>query len=305
MERKTFIDVAKGIAMLLVVMQHTGGMLDSGMRLLCKVDVPLFFVCSGYLAYKQQINFLQQIKKYINRIFIPFVVACISACIFYNENAIELFTNIGKRGYWFLQTLFLMLILFLMICKNIRRLLVGSLFIELSLLLASKYASEVLDGILGFSYMARYFPCLIVGSLLSKNSVQSIQSKWLGSMLILCSFLGLGVDYSSKNFSFIAHVIGYASASLLAFLFIKDYTGRIPLKIRNTLAYIGKYSLNVYIIHFYIVFYIPNDLLFFRGGVFVVDFILTLVLALLVTFISIAIGKVLTHFTYFNKILTP
>lgn len=303
MERKTFIDVAKGIAMLLVVMQHTGGMLDSGMRLLCKVDVPLFFVCSGYLAYKNHIDFIQQIKKYINRIFIPFVVACMSACIFYNENVMELFTNIGKRGYWFLQALFLMLILFLMIYKNVRRLLVGSLFIELSLLLASKYASGALDGILGFSYMARYFPCLIVGALLSKYSVQSIQNRCLGSILLLCSFLGLGVDYSSNNFSFIAHVIGYASASFLAFLFIKDYTEKIPLKIRKALAYIGKYSLNIYIIHFYIVFYIPNNLL--MGGVFVVDFITTLVLALLVTFISIAIGKILTHFTIFNKILTP
>lgn len=101
MERKIYIDVANGIAMLLVVMQHTGGMLDSGMRLLCKVDVPLFFVCSGYLAYKAQIDVWVQFKKYIRRILIPFFFACIAASIIFQESIIEIFSSYGKRGYLF------------------------------------------------------------------------------------------------------------------------------------------------------------------------------------------------------------
>ena len=53
--REVFLDILKGLAMLLVVMQHVGGALDAGMAFMCKVDVPLFFVVSGYLAMKPRI----------------------------------------------------------------------------------------------------------------------------------------------------------------------------------------------------------------------------------------------------------
>lgn len=61
--RETYLDIIKGVAMLLVVMQHVGGRLDEGMIFLCKVDVPLFFVVSGYLAMKSEINFRQELIK--------------------------------------------------------------------------------------------------------------------------------------------------------------------------------------------------------------------------------------------------
>lgn len=38
----TFIDIAKGVAMLLVVMHHCGGNLDRGMGIITIIDVPLF-----------------------------------------------------------------------------------------------------------------------------------------------------------------------------------------------------------------------------------------------------------------------
>lgn len=301
MERKIYIDVAKGIAMLLVVMQHTGGMLDSGMRLLCKVDVPLFFVCSGYLAYKAQIDVWVQFKKYIRRILIPFIFACIAASIIFQESIIEIFTSYGKRGYWFLEALFIMLALFMLIYKDSKRLIIGGLLIEFFLLLASKFAPVGIDSLLVFSYMSRYFPCLIIGALLRKHTIDQLPNLWIGSILVIISFMGLGIDYASTNISFLAHVIGYSSASLLAFLFIKNYTNRLSVMLQKSFAYIGQYSLNVYIIHFYFVQSLP----FSWGGWFILDFISVLILAVVVIIVSIAVGKFLTCFTYLNKILTP
>lgn len=66
-QRETYLDVIKGIAMLLVVMQHVGGRLNEGMIFLCKVDVPLFFLVSGYLAYKPCIDYKKDfVKKLID-----------------------------------------------------------------------------------------------------------------------------------------------------------------------------------------------------------------------------------------------
>lgn len=79
MERKTFIDVAKGIAMILVVMQHIGAPQDVGLRFLCKLDVPIFFLCSGWLAYKQNINLIDSLKKAFTRLLVPFILACLAA----------------------------------------------------------------------------------------------------------------------------------------------------------------------------------------------------------------------------------
>lgn len=61
--REAYIDIIKGVAMLLVVMQYVGGHLNDGMTFLCKVDVPLFFVVSGFLAMKSNIIFRQDLSR--------------------------------------------------------------------------------------------------------------------------------------------------------------------------------------------------------------------------------------------------
>lgn len=300
MERKTFIDVAKGIAMLLVVMQHIGGTLDSGMSLLCKIDVPLFFLCSGYLAYKSKIDILGQLRKSIWRIVLPFVVAIVVAALYYHENIIDIFFSIGKRGYWFLEALFLMILFFWMIYRSTKLLMIGGVVIEIMLLALSKYPPEIIDNVLGFSYLSRYFPCFIAGALVRKHHIENLSMGGVNLFLLLVSLIGLGWHFQSTNVSFLAFVVGYLTSSILAFFFIKKYEMSMPRILRNSFAYIGRYSLNVYIIHFFIVPYFA-----YISSWFVINFIVVLLLAFLVTYTSIAIGKILTFSTPLNKILTP
>lgn len=300
MERKSYIDVAKGIAMLLVVMQHTGGMLDPGIRLLCKVDVPLFFLVSGYLAYKPYIDIKKQFVKLIKRVFIPFVLACLFAALYFQDNVLDIFISSGKRGYWFLEALFLMKLLFWIIYKNKRILITGGLIIEACLLILSKYGSDTLDGILCISYMSRYFPCLLAGAIIKMTNYHALSNKWYGAMLSIIAFVGLGIYFKSTNISFIAHVLGYAAAAVLAFMVIKRYTDSLPKWIHKSFSYIGIYSLNIYIIHWYFVSYVNFNL----GGIFIYDFTVTLAIALIVVALSIVTGKILTYCTPLGLILT-
>lgn len=299
MERKTFIDVAKGIAMLLVVMQHTGGQLDPGMRFLCKVDVPLFFLCSGFLAYRPHIDVYRQILKICRRIFVPFIVACLFACVYFNESFLDVFLSSGKRGYWFLEALFFMMAIFMVIHRNEKLFVAGSVLIEAGLLICSKFAPETVDNVLGISYLSRYFPCFIIGALMRKHNVESLPNKWVGLVLLSMSIGCLTYGFNSTNVSFLAHVVGYLSFSVLTFFVIKRYTDSLPDRLKAAFGYVGRYSLNVYIIHFYFVFYLPIE-----GGNFLIDFLLSASAAVVVTALSIVVGKILTYCTPLNKVLS-
>lgn len=300
MERKTYIDIAKGIAMLLVVMQHIGGTMDLGISVLCKADVPIFFLCSGYLAMKSKIDIPLQFKKILLRIAVPFIFAVCAAALFFNENLIDIFTSYGKRGYWFLEALFFMYLLFWPIYKSDKLLITGGIVVEFLLLLASKYSPETIDGIFGFSYLSRYFPCFIAGAFLRRHNFNELNNRWLGILVVAVPLFCFLWKAPSTNVSFLIHIIGYLGAALIGFWTIVQFETRIPLSVRNQLSYIGRYSLNVYIIHFFIVPFIG-----YLTPWFIVDFFVVLLLAVIVTYASIAIGKFLTFATPLNRVLTP
>lgn len=110
--RMTYVDIAKGVAMLLVVMHHCGGNLDRGMEVLTIIDVPLFFLCSGYLAFRQSYNYRQEFIKKTKSILLPFILAMCFISLWRGENAVDLFCNdITKSGYWFLEALYIVFIL--------------------------------------------------------------------------------------------------------------------------------------------------------------------------------------------------
>lgn len=111
-QRLTFVDIAKGVAMLLVVMHHCGGNLDRGMEIITIIDVPLFFLCSGYLAYKPTYRFRQELFKKVKGLLVPFVLTFCFISMWRGENVIDLFCNdITKSGYWFLEALFIIFLL--------------------------------------------------------------------------------------------------------------------------------------------------------------------------------------------------
>lgn len=297
MERKTFIDVAKGIAMILVVMQHIGAPQDAGLRFLCKLDVPIFFLCSGWLAYKQNINIIGSLKKTFIRLLIPFILACVAASVFYKESYIEILLSSGKHGYWFLEALFLMFIIFWGIYHTPWSLIGGSIGIEIILLAITKYAPESINDILVIPYLSRYFPCFIAGAVLRLYNIENIR-KWLSCSLLCVALVGLAYRVGSTNISFIFHVCGYFCGAVIAFFLIKGFERSLPCN--RWIGYVGRYSLNVYILHFYFVPYIP-----FISDWFIVNLALVVAVAIMVIIISIVVGKILTYTTPLDKVLTP
>ncbi|MCQ2376222.1 MAG: acyltransferase family protein [Salinivirgaceae bacterium] len=71
-KRIEFIDLAKGVCIILVVLLHMGLPIDEHVPLLQNLRMPLYFILSG-LFFKTYGGFAQLCKKKINKILIPFV----------------------------------------------------------------------------------------------------------------------------------------------------------------------------------------------------------------------------------------
>ena len=69
LQRLEYLDIAKGIGILLVVWAHAKGPFQSHIY---QFHMPFFFLISGYL-YSSKKNFLEYLKGKICSLYIPFV----------------------------------------------------------------------------------------------------------------------------------------------------------------------------------------------------------------------------------------
>lgn len=302
--RETYLDILKGLAMLLVVMQHVGGGLNEGITFLYKVDVPLFFVVSGYLVMKSDISICSEMVKKTKRIGVPFVVCFIFAAFWYGRDVLDiLLHDIGKCGYWFLLCLFLFYMMFYAFHKlflangGMRRtaFVVVNCAIEVLLLALSKFAPEVVDNVIGFSYMSRYYLCFMMGVYIRLYGVERL-NRTVGSLMLVAACVAFTYKGANSNVSFLLYVIGYMCASACVFYFIRSITP--PKFISAVFCTIGRNSLAVYVLHFYFVVNITQS-----TGHFTTDVVLVWAVSLVVIALSIVLQKFLVAVTHLDKVL--
>lgn len=71
-ERIDYIDILKGIGILLVIFSHSGAEKDGAMAYVGGVFIPLFFIASGYTYKKNEQPFLSFIRNKIRRLLVPY-----------------------------------------------------------------------------------------------------------------------------------------------------------------------------------------------------------------------------------------
>lgn len=132
-KRLVFIDVAKGVAILLVVIGHivqhnlVGDSAHSIFNFIYGFHMPLFFFLSGYVASLSRDNLcsssaLSFIKKKSISLLLPFLIwGVVVSSLFTPNLTIELFWDSTKNllirpdnGLWFLLTLFFIQLFFLL-----------------------------------------------------------------------------------------------------------------------------------------------------------------------------------------------
>lgn len=101
-DRISWVDIAKGITILLVIIGHTvkDGFYGSTLRgLIFSFHMPLFFIlsCITYKMSKDDIDLKQKIKKAFNHLIIPALITLVILIIWECINDKSLFLNLG---YW-------------------------------------------------------------------------------------------------------------------------------------------------------------------------------------------------------------
>lgn len=289
--RISYLDVAKGIGIILVVMGHTGFLKDAVSKYIFSFHMPLFFVISGMLInlkHEENKDFGETIRKKAKALLIPYVsFSVIYIIISLVENyfgvmskeeliqgIIYMFTFYGDSTLWFLPALLISEVLFIFLMKRMKGHLVfiisvflGVIAFVVQTLITPVWASHTdsllvvnlidflrvfLRGIIAESFVATgFFGYKYIAD--SKNNKLLDLAK--GIALLILTY---GVSYFNDTVDFHRVVLGNYASFLLAGILGSFGIIILSKAMENVriLAYFGRNSLIVMCTHlrFYVLF---------------------------------------------------
>lgn len=288
-KRIAYLDIAKGIGILLVVLAHSDLALISPYlhRFIYSFHVPLFFFLSGYF-FNAQIPFGTFVRKRFNAVLKPYLFTIFLIYLvtisFTNMSFGTMLGRFAKSMYatgeyiewiplWFLPSLFLTslfsyffyrLVLFHISNRNIRWLIllglqaVGVIFVDAFYpftiaFLGKEYELYGLPYSLDLVLLSGFF--YMLGSEIRQISLDNaLSKKWFllltgAGLILLNAAFSQRVDISARVFE--SFPINTAEA-ILGILFTLALSKQIELtatRLASTLGYIGKTSLFILIFH--------------------------------------------------------
>lgn len=312
-KRVEFIDLAKGICILLIVFNHTfGKTAGSALESLMIFRMPLYFVLSG-LFFKSYGNLSSFFKKKVNKLLIPMLLAYIIVSIpstfflnIYNgipvtiSNLFLMPTEPHKLNFglspssWFLLCLFWLNILFYFIFliskKNISAIVIISLlcgfvgyYCNIQYIILPIWVDTALTSIPFFcvGYVIRNFTNVLEESFSYKYLVILSLSALI--LLFCISLISDGDDilYAGNHYdvSPLCLYLGGISGTICV-LIIAKYKNNLPV-----VSYMGRYSIVILLTHQFYLFVIrnilyqlnlPQDSLGISLGVFLIIIIISL-----------------------------
>ena len=321
--RISYIDALRGFAIILVVIGHlvqnnySDAYHNSIFNVIYSIHMPLFFFISGCVTKRHIIN-TESYSCENNSILSRFRKACLGGGIKLANKAFALilpsilwtvlvpnyFSNFSISesisNFWFLNTLFVVLILWEFIQEII--FVVGDRYKYFVMgVISVAFIFLFVIGISRFTIM--YFIMFIIGYLTKRyNLIEHIPS-WIIS--ILCIMFLLFVS----NFSFGSNASGDPERifwefplSIMASIVLLYVFSKFESKtyLYKGVEYIGKFTLGIYVCHFYFV-NIPS-LEGIQSGCTVVSQIFILAaIAVLICFLCILIEKFIQPITYLYK----
>jgi fucose 4-O-acetylase-like acetyltransferase len=265
-KRIEFIDLAKGVCIILVVLQHIG--LDVNFMGFVSMRMPLYFVLSG-LFFKDYGSLRDFALKKVNRLLVPFAFFyLLGYVLYYGVNILfpdkgvyggfdvwAIFSFIDRRVYfngpiWFLLSLFWANLIFCVITLNIKREWLRGVAVLLCGVVG--YVLGVykvqLPCVMDVSLIA--LPFFYLGYILRKTSLLYPNGFDRYNVLIALGLglVSVGIDYFWRcpriwfHFNvFYGNVllaVLISVTSVGAVLFLCKAVGRLPL-----ISYIGRYSI--------------------------------------------------------------
>lgn len=259
------IDIIKGIAILMVFYGHSfatdpinikAGFSIDVQKCVTYYDMGLFFCASGFL-FSLKDSWPEFLKKKVKRILVPYIVfCCLSVALRHlfkahtishsEENIFVVLIN--GQHYWFLHTLFFILIV--MKCVNGRQKIGIPLLIFIIIL---SFTSVYKCKILHINRFVMFFPYFYMGNMI-KLYYDKLK-KYLSSLPLTVVLFVLAVIvyyFERKNMVVIRYV--YIVVSILYVWGISLQIDKYLPLLKKTLSHFGKYSLQYYLNQMLIMF---------------------------------------------------
>ena len=283
-DRIEYIDLAKGICILLVVLDHIAneGYFSAGDYPLNEVfeqmRMPLYFILSGLFFKDYQGGIREFLLRKTNRILVPYLffiilLRTVSWLVQHYTDFASTGTNIAAiwGPLWFLRCLFFMNVIFAVTYYGIRRFKVGPITSEV-LLGTVMFVLGIIGYHLGnlhlnFGTAVTCMPFLWSGFILNRK-LHLLQRRfpwWLALSMALVMFVMVYYLYVGENFFY-----SNTYNSPLPMLYIAGFSGTLAVLLLSSIikwlpviSYIGRYSLIVLCTHQTIVTLLVAALHFF------------------------------------------
>lgn len=322
-KRLQYIDCLRGAAMLMVVYSHVlsfmmGRLQPSPLGLYMRdIMLPLFFFISGFCAYKSNRewslrSFGQQVWRKTRAILIPTIIMFLLMMLYSGQNVMDVIFRYDKSGYWFTWVLFQILIVYTVFDVVSRSF--SNRWCRLAVTLLPLVLFAVIFHFVGYGSRAAY--------LFEWVKVVGFYYFFLAGVLVRWYQPQVQKVLANRYFSsglFITALVVYnqfgggktmlLNVLLIYFVFqsVEPWFSKQGNRLTYVLSTIGRHTLEIYFIHFFLLFTIPvvpewlnslsTDACFGnRGCNSLPEFVIVGAISVLLCYVCLAIKKVVGLF---------
>ncbi len=337
-ERIQYIDALRGTAMLMVLFAHIEifCFFDFGYetvltRFFSVIHMPIFFFISGLCIYKTTAEYNRsRIFKDIIRLIIPaFVVGLVYTYLKINQEVLFFLSNPMKAGYWFTISLFEILLVYYLIFNASKGrnhlfdfvlILVAVLLYLLKLPFKIIPQAEIIGNYLCLHQTCNYFLYFALGVMVAKyreKIFRLMTNRWIVTCLLFVLIISSYMVFSYLSESQVDGVLGRVivtigetvvgiSGVLVLYVVFNHYQSFFSDSniIGKSLILIGKNTLPIYLLHYFILPKLlwAGNFLENSPGV-ICELMICLPLSLLVAVVCIAISQLIRVSPLMSKML--
>lgn len=290
-KRIEHFDAIKGLAIILVVLGHVlqrsfGQHVNVFETIIYSFHMALFMFVSGYFSYsinKSNTGILKFITKKFRQLIIPyFLIGGFYSFIF--SNMYSFIFSSFKMGYWFLYVLFVISVFHYLVSRIKHETLqfIGYFILLLLFLWIRQFLN---DDLFSIKFISGNYPFFLLGYFVHKYLKYD---KYIinNNVVSIALFLFIIVITASLNYGFYNSSIRFVLRLFAIVFFYGFFKNMSSCQLLSKLAWIGKNSIYIYVFHY---FFIEGLVIVPIEG-YMLQLIFSMVVALVITFISVYIG---------------
>lgn len=172
-QRLLYLDNLKGFLIILVILGHcieygTESFDENTLfKIIYSFHMPLFFMISGYLSYKEPLNWISSVKRRGYQLLVPYVLWGVGICLWHKYPLLDMIVDPGKI-LWFIWCLFYICLITYTIEVFFRNSRYFLLVLILTMMLLMGASFMIKDNLFGYKNIAYEFQYFIAGYLLKR-----------------------------------------------------------------------------------------------------------------------------------------